>query len=125
MTSRHVLTANAVVLGLVGTAWSLAPATFVGFWHIAPGTNATYLGNRMGTLLFALAFTSWLARDLPHTPARRALMLGAFVAMVLITAQSLYGALALGYTSGMPTLGEGLLSLAFAWVLFVRPEPVV
>ena len=125
MSSKLVLTATAVVLGIVGIAWSLFPATFVGFWRIEPGTNATYLGNRMGTLLFGLAVTSWLGRKAANTEARRALMLGALVALVLMTAQSLYGAVALGYMTWMPTIGEGLLTLGFVWVLFVRPEPIV
>lgn len=125
MTSKFVLTATAVVLGLVGIAWSIMPSTFVGFWHIEASTGATYLGNRMGTLLLALATTAWLGRKAPNTEARRALMIGALLAMVLMTAQSLYGAVVLGYTTGMPTIGEGLLSLGFAWVLFIRPEPIV
>lgn len=125
MNSKFVLTANALIIGIVGVAWSLVPATFVGFWHIEPGTNATYLGNRMGTLLLAMAVTSWLARNTANTHARRALMIGALVAMALMTAQSLYGALVLGYTTWGPTVGEGLLTAGFIWVLFIKPETVV
>lgn len=113
------------MLGIVGVPWSVVPSVFVGFWHIEPSTGATYLGNRMGTLLFGLAVTAWLGRKAANTEARRALMHGALVALVLMTAQSIYSAVALGYTTRMPALGEGLLTLGFVWVLFIRPEPIV
>lgn len=125
MSSKFVLTATALVLGIVGVGWSLLPSTFVGIWQIEPSTGATYLGNRMGTLFFGLAVTAWLGRKAANTEARRALMLGALVAMVLMTAQSLYGVVVLGYATAMPTLGEALLTLGFIWVLFIRPEPIV
>jgi hypothetical protein len=124
MNNKIVLTATALVIGLVGIAWSLIPATFVGFWHIEPGTNVTYMGNRMGTLLLALAVTAWLARKSPNTQALRALMIGAFIALLLATIQSLYGAFVFGYTTWAPAIGEGILTLGFIWVLFIRPEPL-
>jgi hypothetical protein len=78
----------------------LIPATFVGFWEIELGTNATYLGNRMGTLLLALGLTAWLVRKAPNTQTLRAFMFGAFIALLLTVIQSVYGATVLGYNTG-------------------------
>jgi hypothetical protein len=66
-----------------------------------------------------------LARDALNTQARRALMIGALVSLVLTTALSLYGAVALGLNAWPPFAVELTLTVGMAWALFMRPEPVV
>ncbi len=125
-TRKFVLTATALILGVIGFAWSIVPATFVGIRQIAPSTGATYLGNRMGTMLFAaLGVTAWLSGNTANIEGKRALKLGALVGMALMTDQSLYGAVVLVYATWGTVIGEALLTLCFIWVLFIRPEPVV
>ncbi len=125
MNNKFVLTATAIVIGLVGLAWSLIPAEFVGFWEIEPGINATYLGNRMGTLLLALGVTAWLVRKAPNTHTLRAFMFGACIALLLTVIQSVYGAAILGYNTWAPAIGESLLTFGYVWVLLIKPEPVI
>ena len=125
MNNKIILTATAIIIGLVGIAWSLIPATFVGFWEIESGTNATYLGNRMGTLLLALGVTAWLLRKAQNTQILRAFMLGAFFALLLTVVQSVYGLAVLGYNTWGTAIGESLLTLGYVWVLFIRPEKVI
>jgi hypothetical protein len=48
----------------------------------------------------------------------------AFVSLVLTTALSLYGALALGLNAWSPFVVELVLTMGMAWALFVKPEPV-
>jgi hypothetical protein len=52
-------------------------------------------------------------------------MTGALVSLVLTTALSLYGALALGLNAWAPFVVELTLTLGMAWALFVKPDPVV
>jgi len=124
LTSRRVLTAT-TVLGLFGIGWLAMPAIMGRYWEIAPGENLNYMGHRYGALLVGLAVTVWLGRNTLNTRARRALMIGAFVSLVLTTALSLYGALALGLNAWPAFAVELVLTVGLAWVLFVKPEPVV
>src|SRR5512139_3242163 len=95
LTSKRALTAT-TVLGVFGIGWLAMPAMMGRYWEIAPGENLNYMGHRYGALLIGLAVTVWLGRDTLNTQARRALMIGALVSLVLTTALSLYGAVALG-----------------------------
>ena len=52
-------------------------------------------------------------------------MIGAFVSLVLTTALSLYGALALGLNAWPAFAVELALTVGMAWVLFMKPDPVV
>jgi uncharacterized BrkB/YihY/UPF0761 family membrane protein len=122
--SKRALTAT-TVLGIFGMGWLIAPDAMAKYWRIAPGENLDYLGSRYGALLIGLAVMVWLARNLPNTQARRALMIGAFVALALTTALSLYGALTLGLNAWPPFAVELALTLGLAWVLFIKPEPLV
>jgi hypothetical protein len=124
LTSRRVLAAT-TVLGLFGIGWLVAPAVMGRYWQIAPGENLNYMGHRYGALLMGLAVTVWLARNAPNTAARRALMIGAFVSLVLTTAFSLYGAFGLGLNAWPAFAVEFVLTAGLAWVLFVKPEPIV
>ena len=122
--SRLVLTAT-TVLGLFGAGWLIMPDVLAAYWKIAPGENVNYMGHRYGALLIGLGVTVWLGRNTLNTQARRALMIGAFVSLVLTTALSLYGALALGLNAWSPFAVELALTIGLAWVLFIKPEPVV
>jgi hypothetical protein len=93
------------------------------FWGITAGDNLNYMGHRYGVLLIGLAVTVWMARNATNTPARRALMTGAFVSMALTTALSLYGALALGLNAWSAVIVECVLTAGLAWVTFVKPDP--
>src|SRR5436190_17367725 len=122
--SKLVLTAT-TVLGIFGLGWLVAPGAMGRYWHMAPGENLNYMGSRYGVLLIGLAVTVWLGRRVPNTKARRVLMIGAFVSLALTTALSLYGALALGLNAWAPFIVELVLTLGLAWVLFIKPDPLV
>jgi hypothetical protein len=92
---------------------------------MAPGESLNYMGHRYGALLIGLGVTVWLGRNALNTQARRALMIGAFVSLVLTTALSLYGALALGLNAWPAFAVELALTAGMAWALFVKPDPVV
>ena len=120
--SKHALTAT-TVLGLFGIGWLTMPVLMARYWRMAPSENLIYMGHRYGALLIGLGVTVWLGRNTPDTGARRALMIGALVSLVLTTALSLLGALALGLNA-WPAFGvELVLTLGMAWAMFSRPGP--
>jgi hypothetical protein len=125
MISKLTLTYAALLYGFFGAAWLIAPDALGQFWAIAPGDNFTYMGRRYGAFMLGLPVAVWLVRGMPNTPARRAVMIGTFVASFLTAAASLYGALALGL-NGLPAFAMELpVAVGLAWVLFIKPEPVV
>jgi hypothetical protein len=95
------------------------------YWGMAPGDNLNYMGHRYGALLIGLGVTVWLGRNALNTEARRALTIGAFVSLVLTTALSFYGAVALGLNAWPAFVTELALTVGVAWALFVKPDPVV
>jgi hypothetical protein len=125
MSSKIVLSVTAVLIGLFGVGWLVAPDALGAYWRIAPGENLTYMGHRYGCFMLGLVVAMWLVRDAPQTRTRRALMIGALFALTLTTGVSVYGALALGLNAWPAVVTESSLVAGFAWVLFVRPEPVV
>jgi hypothetical protein len=125
MTSKIVLSVTAVSIGIFGVGWLVAPDALGAYWRIAPGENLTYMGHRYGCFMLGLVAAMWLSRNAPHTRTRRALMIGALVALTLTTVVSVYGALALGLNAWPAVATESFLVAGFVWVLFVKPEPVV
>ena len=120
--SKRALTAT-TLMGLFGVGWLIMPDFMGRFWKMAPGENLNYMGHRYGALLIGLGVTVWLARNTLNTEARRALMIGALVSLVLTTALSLYGALSLGLNAWGAFVVELVLTVGMAWAIFVRPGP--
>lgn len=125
MTSKHVLTITAVLIGIFGAGWLIVPDQLGKYWGIAPGDNLVYMGHRYGAFMLGLVVAMWLGRTAPATQARRALMIGALVALTLTTAISAYGAVVLGLNAVPAVVTELALVAGFVWVLFIKPEPVV
>jgi hypothetical protein len=125
LNSKLVLTYAAFLYGFFGAAWLIVPNALGKFWGIAPGANFTYMGQRYGGFMLGLPVAVWLVRGMPNTPARRAVMIGTMIASLLTAGASLYGAAALGL-NGWPAFAMEIpVFLGLAWVLFVKPEPVV
>jgi uncharacterized BrkB/YihY/UPF0761 family membrane protein len=123
--SKLVLTTTAVLIGIFGLGWLIMPEVMGNYWKILPGDNLNYMGHRYRAFMLGLVLALWLARNAPNTQARRDLMIGAFVALALTTAISVYGALALSLNAWPAVAVESGLVLGFVWVLFIKPEPVV
>ena len=125
MNSKFVLTTTAVLIGIFAVGWLIVPDAMGNYWRIGPGDNLNYMGHRYAAFMLGLVVAMWLARNAPNTQARRALMIGAFIALALTTAISLYGALALALNAWPAVVVESALAVGFIWVLFIKPEPVV
>ena len=124
MSSKLVLTASAAAFGIFGAGWFIVPEMFYKYWAIVPDPNQ-YMGRRYGAFMLGLMVMSWLARNVPNTQAKRAILVGSLVCWVLTDALSLYGALALGLNAWWPFGVELVLVVGFVWVLFINAEPGV
>jgi hypothetical protein len=125
MNSKLVLSTTAVLIGIFGVGWLIVPDMMANYWRIDPGGNLNYMGHRYAAFMLGLVVALWLARSAPNTQARRALMIGAFVALALTTVISIYGATALALNAWPAVVVESVLVMGFVWVLFIKPEPVV
>jgi len=114
-----------VLIGIFGLGWLIAPEAMGNYWRIDPGDNLNYMGHRYAAFMLGLVVALWLSRNAANTQARRALMIGALVALALTTAISVYGALALALNAWPAVAVESVLVIGFVWVLFIKPEPVV
>src|SRR5215469_943627 len=123
--SKLVLTATSILIGIFGAGWLIVPDAMCKYWSMVPGDNLNYMGHRYAAFMLGLVVAMWLARSAPNTQARRALMVGAFVALALTTVISVYGAIALALNAWPAVIVESVLVLGFVWVLFIKPEPVV
>jgi hypothetical protein len=121
--TKRALTFSSL-LAVFGAGWLIMPNLMARYWGMVPNETLDYMGRRYGAVLIGLGVTLWLARNALNTQARRALMIGAFVALVPTTALSLYGALALGLNSWSPFVVELVMTVGIAWVLFIKPDPV-
>ena len=124
MSSKLVLSTTAVLIGIFGLGWLIVPDAMGNYWRIGPGDNLNYMGHRYAAFMLGLVVALWLARSVPNTQARRALMIGALVGLALTTAISVYGALVLALNAWPAVVVEFVLVMGFVWVLFIKPEPV-
>jgi hypothetical protein len=125
MNSKLLLTIIAVMLLGVGATWLFAPGILFSTIGIEMNGDLDFMGRRYSAYILGLVVTLWMARDVPNTKAKRALMIGCMVALALTCATSLYGSAALGLNMWMIFAVELLMVAGFVWVLFIKPEPVV
>jgi hypothetical protein len=121
--TKRALTLSSL-LAVFGAGWLIMPNFMARYWGMVPNEILDYMGRRYGAVLIGLGVTGWLARNALNTQARRALMIGAFVALVPTSALSLYGALALGLNAWAPFVVELIITVGIAWVLFIKSDPV-
>jgi hypothetical protein len=112
------------LLAVFGIGWLTMPDVMAEYWKMAPSETLDYMGRRYGAVLIGLGVTVWLARNALNTQARRALVIGALVALVPTTVLSLYGALTLGLNAWPPFAVELVMTLGMAWALLMKSDPV-
>ena len=120
--AKRALTVTSL-LTVFGAGWLIAPDFMGRYWKMVPNDALDYMGRRYGAALIGLGVTVWLARNALNTQARRALMIGALVALVPTTALSLYGALAMGLNAWPPFVVELIMTVSMAWALFAKSDP--
>jgi hypothetical protein len=122
MSVRLIFTIAAALTFALGTAWLLAPASMLQQWNMTADPEIVYMSRRYGGLFFGYSVILWFARLAAASPARDAIVAGAFVVTTVMTVVSLAGVLA-GLTGPMvwsTVVIEGLLAAAFGYLLFTK-----
>jgi hypothetical protein len=95
---------HALISGLFGVAFTLAPATVLSFYGTIADSSGVIMGRFFGTALLTYAVILWLARDADDSKALHAIQLGFFITLTIGAFTALYLQLtepinALGWTS--------------------------
>jgi hypothetical protein len=112
----------AVVAGLFGLGFVFIPEQILSYYGGDPNAGANYMAQLLGAALIGIAIILWLCKDVEDSPARRAILLGLFVAegvgFVVALMMQLSGVMnALGWTTVMLYL---LFALGFGYFRFSK-----
>jgi len=122
VSTKRALTLTSL-LTVFGAGWLAVPDMMARYWKMVPNGTVDYMGRRYGAVLIGLGVAVWLERKALNTEARRALVVGALVALVPTTALSLYGVLAMKLNAWPPFVVELSMTLGLAWALFAKSDP--
>ena len=117
---------TAIVAGLFGIGFVLAPAQVLAPYGVEANAQMEQLGGLFGATLILLAVLTWSARNAPDSPARQAIVLGIFVGEAIGFVVSLMGQLegvmnALGWST---VAIYAFFTLAYGYFQFLaKPEP--
>jgi hypothetical protein len=75
---------HAVIALLFGVIFVLMPATILAFYTTVPVNEiGTFMSRLFGSAILTYAAVLWLASDAPDSPARRAIVQGFFLSMIV------------------------------------------
>ena len=123
MNIRNLFTVNAIVAGLFGLAFVLAPGSFTELYGIELSDGGLYVGRLLGDAFLMFAVLTWQSRDAQDSTARQAIILALLVGFVVGFVVSLVGQFnnivnSLGWTTVAIYL---LLSVAYGYFQFRKP----
>ena len=122
MSVRSVFSIAAVPTLALGAGWLLAPGFMLQQWGITGDPAAAYMSRRCGCLFLGYSAILWFARKADVSPARDAIVTGAFVMTAVMAALSVLGVLGgtIGPMAWSAVVIEALLAVAFGDLLFTR-----
>jgi len=124
-----LMTINAIIAVAFGLGFVLVPGQVVSLYGISADAGLQYTGQLFGGALLAFAVLTWLARNVPDSEARRAILLALFVGDAIGFIVALLGQFggvvtALGWSTVAIYL---LLAIGFGYFRFFAkletPEP--
>jgi hypothetical protein len=126
MKVNALMVVNAIVAGLFGIGFVLAPAQVLSQYGITTDAPFDLVGQLFGAALIGFAVLTWTARDATNSDAGRAILLALFVADAVGFVVALIGQLggivnALGWSTVAIYL---LLTLGFGYFRFAKPAAV-
>ena len=122
MKLSHVLTLAAVLSGIFGLAFVFVPVQLLSYYGSTAGEPLELIGRFFGSALIGLAVMAWWARNAADSDARKALVLGFFVAnsvgfIVALTGQLRGLVNTLGWSTVVIYL---IMALGFAYFQFQK-----
>ena len=123
MKLRNLFIVNAVISFVFGIATVLVPTMLLSLYGITLSEAGIVVTRLYGAALLSHCLLTWLARDVPHSEARRAIVPALFVSDIIGFIVGLLGQLAgvanpLGWS--VPVIYV-LLALGYGYFQFVKP----
>ena len=91
MTTRHLFTASALVLGGAGAALTFATHDLLRAFGADPEAHLVVLAQAAGALYLGFAVLNWMARNAESSPTRDAVLLGNAVGFGVVAANDVWG----------------------------------
>jgi hypothetical protein len=123
MKLRHLFTVNLFIAAFFGISCALFPVWALHLYGLAPDDAAIWTTRLVGGSILGFATLMWFGRKSPDGDARRAIAL----ALIAQDAIGFIASLEVQLKGGMNAFGwsnpilYALLTLAYAYFLFVRP----
>jgi hypothetical protein len=123
MRLKTLMIVNAVIAAVYGIAFVVIPGRLVSLYGVTADPPLRYVGQFLGAALVGFAVLSWLARNAPDSPTRRAIVLGLGTACAVGCVIALLGQVsavvnALGWSTVVIYF---LLAVAFGYFALPRP----
>ena len=124
MKLKTLMVITTIVGLLFGLSFIIAPAWTEASYGVNLDIGGQYIARLLGSVYLGYAVLLWLARNSPNSGTRRAIVVSAFVTMVLGLILSIYDRIvgienALAWSSLAIFL---LLSIGFGYFSFIKPN---
>ncbi len=118
------MTIAAIIALVFGLGFIVAPAASLNLYGTSTDVTGQFLGRYLGSSLLGIAFLTWLTRNAPASPTRKAVLAALFATMVLGFAVALYDKFA-GAGNALIWLNVViylLLALGFGYFAFMKAD---
>lgn len=125
MKLKTLLVINTVITAVFGILFVVIPWQVVSLYGVEPNPSLNYTAQLFGAALCAIALLSWLARNVSHSDARKAIVPAFFIGDAIGFIVALIGQLGgvvntLGWSTVVIYL---ILALGFGYFTFTKPTP--
>ena len=114
----------AIVALIFGLGFIIAPASSLTLYGTSTNVTGEFLGRYLGSSFLGIAFLTWLVRNAPASPTRRAVLMALFANMVLGFAVALWDKFA-GGGNALIWLNVAiylLLAIGFGYFAFMKKD---
>ena len=121
MKLKVIMVLNAVVAGVYGIAFVLAPAQVLSLYGVSGGEPLSFMSQLFGAALIGIGLVTWLARNAAASDARDAIVLAMAIAFLVGLIVAVMGALA-GFMNMLSWLTVGIylfFTAAFGYFKFL------
>jgi hypothetical protein len=115
---------TAIIAIVFGIAFVLIPSQVYSLYGIESTSGLDYMGQLFGAALIGIGLIAWLSRNATHSDARKAIILGFFIADGIGFVIALIGQLnnILGSLGWLTVAIYFLLSIGFGYFQFSKPS---
>lgn len=120
MSIKTLFTVQSIITLIFGVSFILAPHTVISLYDGELNEMGALIARYFGSSLLMVSAVVWLARDVPDSPALRAILKGFFATLIIGTLVALYGVLFVSHNGlgWLNVLIYGGIAFGYGRVLF-------